>query len=147
RAADAAGGAGDDDGLAGEVVGGLWHGVLPRTVANRSMPLRRDHRLGTNFLGEPRLQCGELGAGLDGVMPRMRQVDGEVGLDAAGTRGHHKYARGEEDRLLDVVGDEQHGLALAFPDAEQELLHQRAGLVVKRAERLVEEENRWIVGE
>src|SRR5262249_12219179 len=53
----------------------------------------------------------------------------------------------EEDRLLDVMGDEQHCLALAFPDAEQELLHQRAGLVVERAERLVEEENRWIVGE
>ena len=53
----------------------------------------------------------------------------------------------EEDRLLDVVGDEQHGLALALPDAEQHFLHQRAGLVVERAERLVEQQDRRIVGE
>jgi hypothetical protein len=48
--------------------------------------------------------------------------------------------------VTNVVGHEQHGLAIALPDAEQELLHQRAGLVVERAERLVEEENRRIVG-
>ena len=53
----------------------------------------------------------------------------------------------DEDRLLDVVGDEQHGLALALPDAEQQFLHQRAGLVVERAERLVEQQDLGIVGE
>src|SRR5882757_1763816 len=45
------------------------------------------------------------------------------------------------------MGDEQHGLALTLPDAEQQFLHQRAGLVVERTERLVEQEDRRIVGE
>ena len=53
----------------------------------------------------------------------------------------------EEDRFLDVVGDEQHRLALALPDAEQQLLHQPAGLVVEGAEGLVEQQDGGIVGE
>ena len=77
----------------------------------------------------------------------MRQVDRDLGLDAAGPRAHDDDAAAEEDRLLDVVGDEQHGLLLALPDAEQQLLHQRAGLVVERAERLVEQQDLGIVGE
>jgi hypothetical protein len=34
-----------------------------------------------------------------------------------GARRHHDDAGGEEDRLLDVVDDEQDGLPLALPDA------------------------------
>ena len=70
----------------------------------------------------------------------------DLGLDAARARAHDDDAAAEEDRLLDVVGDEQHGLALALPDAEQQFLHQRARLVVERAERLVEQQDlrdRW----
>ena len=39
------------------------------------------------------------------------------GLDAAGPRRHHRDAVGEIDRLLHVVGDEDHGLRRALPDA------------------------------
>ena len=42
---------------------------------------------------------------------------------------------------------EQHRLALLLPDAEQQLLHQRARLVVERAERLVEQQDLRVVGE
>src|SRR5262249_56395210 len=42
---------------------------------------------------------------------------------------------------------EQYRLALALPDAKQKLLHERARLVVERAERLIEQKNCRIVGE
>ena len=80
-------------------------------------------------------------------MARMRQVDGDIRLDAAGPRRHHDDARGHEDRLLDVVGDEQHRLLAPLPDAEQQFLHQPARLVVERAERLVQQQDLGIVGE
>src|SRR2546430_4234928 len=31
----------------------------------------------------------------------------------------HQHAVGEKHRLVDLVGDEQHGLAALFPDAQQ----------------------------
>ena len=51
------------------------------------------------------------------VVARMRERHRHVGLDAPGPRGHHDDAVGHEDGLVDVVGDEQHRLALALPDA------------------------------
>ena len=54
---------------------------------------------------------------------------------------------GHEDGLLDVVRDEQHGLAIGFPEREQQFLHQRSRLVVERAEGLVEEQDLRLVGE
>src|SRR5688572_27425334 len=80
-------------------------------------------------------------------MPRMRQRDRHDALDAPRARRHHGDAVRHEDRLVDVVRDEEHRLAVGLPDAEQELLHQSARLVVERAERLVEEEDLRIVGE
>ena len=78
-------------------------------------------------------------------MARVRQVDRNVGLDAAGPRRHHDHARGHEDRFLDVMGDEQHRLLAPLPNAEEQFLHQPARLVVQRAERLVEQKDRGIV--
>ena len=57
-----------------------------------------------------------------------------------GTRRHHADAVGQQDRLVDVVGDEQHGGAERLPDVEQELLHGEPGLRVERAERLVHQQ-------
>ncbi len=37
------------------------------------------------------------------------------------------------------MGDEQHGFLVAFPDAEQHFPHQRAGPIIQRTERLVEQ--------
>ena len=63
------------------------------------------------------------------------------GLDLARPRRHHRHPFGEIDRLLHVVGDEDHGLGRALPDAQQLGLHQRAGLRVERAERLVHQQD------
>ena len=47
----------------------------------------------------------------------------------------------QRQRLAEVVGDEQHGLALALPDLEQGLVHLELGVGVERAERLVHQED------
>ena len=44
------------------------------------------------------------------------------------------------------MGNKQHGLLLAFPDAEQHFLHQHAGLIIQRPERFVEQQDLGIVG-
>src|ERR1700756_2547187 len=77
----------------------------------------------------------------------MRQIDGNLGLDAAGTRADDDDAAAKENRFLDVVRHKQHGLLVALPYPEQHLLHQRAGLIVECAERLVEQQDLGIVGE
>ena len=62
-------------------------------------------------------------------------------LDPPRPGRHHRDALGEKDRLLHVMGDEDHGLARALPDAQQFVLHEAAGLRVERAERLVHQED------
>src|SRR6516162_5384167 len=54
---------------------------------------------------------------------RSGHVDANVVEDAAGPGGEHDHAIGEVHRFVDVVGDEDHGLARAVPDIEQERLH------------------------
>src|SRR5262245_962347 len=102
---------------------------------------------GADLLDEPLLELDEFGRGLDLVGARMWQVDRDLRLDAAGTRAHDDDAAAEEDRLFDVMRDEQHRLLVALPDLEQHLLHQRTGLVVERTKGLVEQQDLWIVGE
>ena len=46
--------------------------------------------------------------------------------DAAGPRRHHVDLVGEEDRLLDVMGDEDNGLAEIGPQLQQPFLHAAA---------------------
>jgi hypothetical protein len=78
---------------------------------------------------------------------RVRQRHHAVELDAPGPRAHHHHAAAHEHRLVDVVGDEEHGLALRFPDAQQQFLHQLARLVVERAEGLVHQQHARVVGQ
>jgi hypothetical protein len=47
---------------------------------------------------------------------------------------------GQQQPLVDVVGDEQHGLAILSPQALDLVLQGRAGQGVERAERLVEQQ-------
>src|SRR3954453_4204203 len=103
-------------------------------------------RLGADLLDQPFLELDEFRRRLDLVGARMRQVYGNLGLDAAGARAHDDDAAAEEDRFLDVVGHEQHGLLVALPDAEQHLLHQGTRLVVEPTEGLVEKQDLWIIG-
>src|ERR1700732_1554376 len=108
-----------------------------RACRRKSLGRGGENGLAANLLRQSCLERGEFTARLDGVMPRMRQLDPHVRLDAPRPRGHDHHARGKEDRFLDVMGNEQHGFALPFPDAKKQLLHQCAGLVVERPERLL----------
>src|SRR6185295_1714077 len=63
--------------------------------------LRGTNCLGTNLLRQLGLVFGELGTRLDRVVPRMRQVDTDLGLDAPRARRHHRDAVRHEDRLVD----------------------------------------------
>src|SRR5687768_2791390 len=56
---------------------------------------------------------------------------GEHALDAPGTRAHHGDAVGQIDRFVDLMGDEDNGLARLAPDLQQFELHVLAGLRVK----------------
>ena len=62
-------------------------------------------------------------------------------------RAHHHDAVGELHRLVDVVGDEDDGLALGLPDAQQFAAHDEAGDGIERAEGLVEKEHVGIDGQ
>ena len=61
---------------------------------------------------------------------------------ATGPRREHEHAVGEQDRLLDVVGDEHDRARLARERRREPGLHLRAGDRVERAERLVEAQQR-----
>ena len=52
------------------------------------------------------------------------------------------HAVGEKERLLEVVRDEEHGLADPIPRLEQELLRDAFGERVHRPERLVQKQDR-----
>src|SRR5262249_45978686 len=54
--------------------------------------------------------------------------------------GEYKDAVGEEESLVDAVGDEHDGCAGLRPDLEEILLQLLAGLRIERAERLVHED-------
>ena len=64
-----------------------------------------------------------------------------ISLMCPGRADMTAIALGEEHRLLHVVGDKNHGLARALPDAQEFALHQAAGLRVERAERLVHQQD------
>ena len=65
----------------------------------------------------------------------------EVADDAARAGAHHQHPGRQEHRLVDRVGDEQRGEALALEQAEQLVVQPFAGDLVERAERLVEQED------
>src|SRR5688572_20471222 len=58
------------------------------------------HGLGADLFGQPGLEFHELGRGLDRVVARVRQIDRDLGLDAAGPRAEHGHAAGHEDGLV-----------------------------------------------
>ncbi len=55
-------------------------------------------------------------------------------------------AVGQQDRLVDVMGDHEDGLVGAAPDLQQLVLDGAAGQRVQRAERLVQEQQLGVVG-
>src|SRR5438309_1185209 len=68
---------------------------------------------------------------LDGEVARPRDVDVEDRFDLAWPRGHHHYAVRQIHRLVDLVGDEQHRLAVRTPDPQELRLHDLARLGIQ----------------
>ncbi len=77
----------------------------------------------------------------------MASVRGRGSVDrhplayATGTTGENEDVIGQEHRLVDLVGDEEHGLAPLLPDAQELGLHDLAALRIERGERLVHEQD------
>src|ERR1700716_1561131 len=77
-----------------------------------------------------------------GEIARARQVDREdLGDGGARPDRHHRDPVGQQDRLGDVMGDEDHRLAGALPDCKQHRMHPAARKGVERAERLVHQQD------
>ncbi len=74
------------------------------------------------------------------AIARPRQRDRLVERDASRRSGQQDDAVGERERLVDVVGNEQHGRPIAPEDVEQMILLRLAGQRVERAERLVHQQ-------
>jgi hypothetical protein len=73
---------------------------------------------------------------------RARQRHPPVTDDArTGARRHDHDAVGQRDRLLEVVGDEQHRLAVGIPQLQQQVAHDLPGLGIERPERLVHQQD------
>src|SRR5258708_20372912 len=65
----------------------------------------------------------EFRSALESERARAPQRDIDSLLDAAGPPRQHQHAVREEHGLVDLVGDEQHGLPALLPDAHQLSLH------------------------
>src|SRR5438477_1239918 len=82
-----------------------------------------------------------------GDVARARQIDAVDALHRPRPRRDHDDTIGERDRLLKVMGDEDNRSACGGPQLQKLVFHQRPRLDVERAERLVHEENAWLVDE
>ena len=117
-----------------------------RTIrADGSVPSPAQHALRQEQLGNLLRRLDEQRVAARREPARARQSDLEHLLDAAGARRHHDHAVGEQHRLVDRVGDEQHGLAGLHPQVFQIDAHLLARQRIERAERLVHQQQRRIV--
>src|SRR5262245_23723126 len=76
-----------------------------------------------------------------------RELDRDRFQDSPRPRTHHQHAIGEVDRLRQAVGDKEYGLAGLFPDVEEVVAHAGARLFVERRERLVHQDQAWVLRE
>jgi hypothetical protein len=93
------------------------------------------------------LELEESPRGQHAVAAGPRQVDRDELLHAAGSCGHDHHEVAEEDRLLQIVGDEEDGLVREVVQLEQVLVHHGLRERVEGAERLVEEQDLRVVDE
>ena len=73
--------------------------------------------------------------------PGSRRWSGELADRSSRPRPEHDHPVGEVERLLDVVGDQDHGPRLGRQRLGQPLLHLGAGDRVERGERLVQQQH------
>ena len=135
---------GGQGGQAGDDSETLQHVVLLWVGAGLALLELRIHGLDALVVDRfehPFLEAVERFRGRQPARPRPREVDRHLQLDRSRARRHHQHPVGEEQRLLDIVGDEQHGAVVLLPHFEQPFLHVGAGEGVQRAERLVEQQH------
>src|ERR1700676_2903782 len=114
-----------------------WYSRTPSSVVAKAM-VSSVSAVEVSFRAAIGAECGaqstgDLGETVAAGIARTVQIHRHVGRKAAGARGEHQNAVGEEDRLVDRVGHEQHGGALRRPDIEQLELQAAAGLRVQCA--------------
>src|SRR5581483_4637332 len=81
-------------------------------------------------------------------LARPREGNVENRLDGSGGASrHHGDPVGEQNRLVDVVGDEEHSLPTSTPDAGELLLHNVARLRVERTKRLIHQKDTGVIHE
>src|SRR6266849_9893993 len=78
-------------------------------------------------------------------IPWPRQIDAQRGANSPRPVGHDVDHVAEEERLIDVVRDEQHRLAIALPEVRQHLLHDLARQGIQGAEGLVHQQHLGVV--
>src|SRR6185295_131437 len=120
---------------------------LTASALERAAELGDLDRLLADGVEDAAMQSLELRRRQQLVAARAREVDRHHGFDAAGPVAHDGDTVGEIDRLLDIMGDEQHGQPVALPDTGQQLLHVMACQGVERAEGLVHQQHARPVGE
>src|SRR5258705_12810798 len=74
-------------------------------------------------------------------LARTREVYFDHPIDTSGPRTHENNAVAHINRLVDVVGYQQHGGAAVLPEAEDLILHAHAGESVECAEGLVAQQD------
>src|SRR5690348_17510411 len=108
--------------------GARWRGAARSsapTFSVRRVSLRRSYFVGQSYLLEDAVAEGEVAGRAE--VAGVGDVDVDDLLDAGGAGVEDDDAVGELDGLVDVVGDEDDGLALGVPDAEQLAAHDEAG--------------------
>src|SRR5262245_35519378 len=64
----------------------------------------------------------------------------------SGAAGHHDYTVGQEQSLIDIVGDHHHGFAVLVPQSHELILKFHAGEGIKETERLIEQQDFGLEG-
>src|SRR5439155_472570 len=114
----------------------------PRGRAGRArrslVTAHRAQRLLADVVPELRAQRHQLGRF---HRPGVAHAELEDRLDAARARRHDRDPGREDERLLQAVGDEDHGLLRPPPDLEEPLAHEEPRLLVERPEGLVHQDD------
>ena len=95
-------------------------------------------RLGSRRAGRG---CGARARRAPACATACRRQAVQLGLDLARVRREQQDPTADRDRLLDRVGDEEHGEAGVVPEPQQLVLHLAAGERVERGEGLVHQQD------
>src|SRR2546429_9762169 len=127
---------------------GRWRGAAGRRLLGTGeLGLHRFQALFVNRAHDLVTQLDESGAAQRLERSRPWDVDRKSGPNPSWSAGHHIDDIAQEDRLVDVVGNEEHRLAVALPNVGEQLLHDLPSLRVQGTEGLVHEQRLRIAGQ